>query len=98
MKYIFEWDPHKAKTNHKKHHIAFETATTVFKDEHAISIYDDEHSNDEERWITLGMDALTRVLVVVHLYFKIENNTCTIRIISARKAVAKEIDTYKGIT
>lgn len=44
------------------------------------------------------MDALTRVLVVVHLYFKIENDTCTIRIISARKAVAKEIDTYKGIT
>lgn len=98
MKYIFEWDSHKAKTNHKKHHVAFETATTVFKDEHAISIFDDEHSDDEERWITLGMDALTRVLVVVHLYFKIENDICTIRIISARKAVAKEIDTYKGIT
>lgn len=98
MKYIFEWDSHKAKTNHKKHHVAFETATTVFKDEHAISIFDDEHSDDEERWITLGMDALTRVLVVVHLYFKIENDTCMIRIISARKAVAKEIDTYKGIT
>lgn len=97
MKYIFEWDSHKAKTNHKKHHVAFETATTVFKDEHAISIFDDEHSDDEERWITLGMDALTRVLVVVHLYFKIANDTCTIRIISARKAVAKEIDTYKGI-
>ena len=98
MKYIFEWDPHKAKTNYKKHHVTFETATSIFKDEQAISIFDDEHSDDEERWITLGMDALTRVLVVVHLYFKIENDTCTIRIISARKAVAKEIETYKGIT
>lgn len=97
MKYLFEWDPHKAKTNYKKHHIAFETAATVFKDEHALSIFDDEHSNDEERWITLGMDDLTRVLVVVHVYFKIENDVCTIRIISARKATAKESNVYKGI-
>ena len=97
MKYIFEWDSHKAKTNYKKHHIAFETAATVFKDEHALSIYDDEHSNDEERWITLGMDTVTRVLVVIHLYRKIENDVCTIRIISARKATVKEIDMYKGI-
>ena len=64
MKYIFEWDYKKAKTNILKHQISFEDATSVFKDENMISIYDEKHSDNEDRWITIGMDLKTRTLVV----------------------------------
>ena len=53
MQYNFEWDPEKAKTNRKKHKVRFEHAATIFKDPKAISIYDNEHSRNEDRWITL---------------------------------------------
>jgi uncharacterized DUF497 family protein len=68
VKYIFEWDYKKAKTNLLKHKISFEDATSVFKDENMISIFDEEHSTNEERWITIGMDLKTRTLVVVHTF------------------------------
>ena len=96
INYNFIWDPIKAKTNTIKHKISFETATTVFKDKNAISIFDEEHSEDEERWITIGMDMETRVLVVVHTFLEINNENMTIRIISARKATKKEQKTYNG--
>jgi uncharacterized DUF497 family protein len=54
--YNFEWDPTKAQINLNKHKISFEKATTIFHDSNAISIYDEEHSYEEERWITLGLD------------------------------------------
>jgi hypothetical protein len=53
--YNFEWDPTKAQINLNKHKISFEKATTIFHDSNAISIYDEEHSYEEERWITLGL-------------------------------------------
>lgn len=53
MDYSFQWDSKKAKSNLTKHSVSFETATTVFIDKLAISIYDEEHSNYEDRWITL---------------------------------------------
>ena len=53
MQYNFEWDPEKAKTNRKKHKVRYEHAATIFKDPKAISIYDNEHSRNEDRWITL---------------------------------------------
>ncbi len=56
MKYNFEWDPKKATTNYKKHSVAFEVAVSVFKDKRAVSIYDENHSDSEERWITIGLD------------------------------------------
>ena len=95
MKYHFEWDWKKAKSNLVKHKITFEDATSVFKDENAISISDEEHSHEEERWITIGLDNVTRTLIVIHTFISIDKNHCNIRMISARKATKNEQKLYK---
>jgi uncharacterized DUF497 family protein len=95
MNYNFEWDPKKAKSNISKHKISFEDAISIFKDENAISIYDEEHSFNEDRWITIGMDFKTRTLVVIHTFVTVENENWNIRIISARKATKNEQKTYE---
>ncbi len=95
MNYNFEWDPSKAKSNISKHKISFEDATSVFKDKNAISIFDEDHSDNEDRWITIGLDTLTRTLVVVHTFITFNQNNCNIRIISARKATKNEIKFYQ---
>jgi len=95
MNYNFEWDVNKARTNFSKHKISFESATSVFRDEKAISISDEEHSDDEERWLTIGMDEVTRTLVVIHTYISMDANNCNIRLISARKATKNEQQIYK---
>lgn len=84
----YEWDPDKAKSNFKKHGIRFADAVGVFEDEKAISI-EDEHES-ESRFITIGMDFLSRILVVVYTFRKL-----VIRIISARKASARERKMYE---
>jgi uncharacterized protein len=83
----FEWDPVKAGVNQKKHGVSFEEAQTVFADERARLIDDPDHSEDEDRFILLGLSSSLRVLVVVHCY-RSEGNT--VRIISARKATREE--------
>ncbi len=95
MKYNFEWDTKKATSNYKKHAVAFEVAVSVFKDKRAVSIYDENHSDSEERWITIGLDEVTRILVVIHTYLIFSNDSCSVRIISARKATPKEIMMYE---
>jgi uncharacterized DUF497 family protein len=92
--YRFEWDRNKARINLAKHKILFEEAAMVFRDEHAISIPDDGHSQTEERWITIGMDESTRTLVVVHTFMSMSNTEWLVRIISARKASKKEQQIY----
>ena len=94
MNYNFEWDPKKAKSNILKHKVSFEQATAVFKDRNSISIFDDEHSEEEDRWITIGMDYQTKILIVVHTYNIIDRDNCNIRIISARKATKREQKIY----
>src|SRR3990167_1318039 len=89
----FEWDASKASLNKKKHGISFDEAKTVFFDENAKVIHDPEHSDDEERFIILGLSVNVRMLVVIHCYRK---NDCIIRIISARKATQKESMQYHG--
>lgn len=91
---IFEWDPHKAKTNIDKHGISFEEATTVFADEQAILFDDPDHSGDEERSILLGFSAMSNILIVCHC-LRGEGNI--IRIISARKATKTEEKQYNEI-
>lgn len=88
----FTWDKNKAKTNLEKHKISFEEAKTVFDDDSARLIFDPDHSEDEERFILLGMSYKLKVLTVVHCYKDDENN---IRIISARKSTKKEEKQYK---
>lgn len=83
----FECDEYKNRINRKKHGVSFEEAQSVFYDENARLIYDPEHSEDEDRYVLLGMSSKLRLLVVCHCYRKEDN---VIRIISARKAVRKE--------
>jgi uncharacterized protein len=87
----FEWDPAKAAANVKKHGIGFDEAKSVFADERAKLIADPAHSNDEDRFVLLGLSTKLKLLVVCHCY-RSKNNT--IRIISARKATAIESQQY----
>lgn len=93
MEYIFfEWDEKKNAMNQKKHRISFEEAKTVFDDVEALIIDDPDHSIDEERFIILGFSSRANLLVVCHCY---RQNDSVIRIISARKATAREADQYE---
>jgi uncharacterized DUF497 family protein len=96
LQYKFDWDPHKAKQNLQKHNLSFEQAAEVFLDPLAVSIYDEEHSLDEDRWITIGKDHINLILVVSHTFREENIDNCRIRLISARKATKKEIKQYKG--
>ncbi len=95
MQYNFEWDPRKAKSNIKKHKISFEQAATIFKDRRAISIYDDEHSDREDRWVTLGLSLNGILLVAHHTFEQLDNKNANVRIISSRKATKIEMKQYK---
>jgi uncharacterized DUF497 family protein len=88
----FEWDDEKATANVKKHGISFEEAKSVFHDERAKLINDPDHSEDEDRFVLLGLSETLRLLVVCHCD-RGENHT--IRIISARKATTKESKSYR---
>jgi hypothetical protein len=85
----YEWDTNKAQSNHQKHGIDFADTVSVFVDDFAITVMD-EHP-DEERFVTIGMDALGRVLVVVYTW---RSESC-IRLISARKATRRERQQYE---
>lgn len=95
FQYQLEWDPIKARQNTKKHGITFERAATVFLDPEALSIFDDEHSQQEDRWITLGIDRIGALLVVCHAYQEETEASAKIRIISARKATRNEAKQYE---
>jgi len=87
----FEWDERKNRANKKKHGVSFEEAQTVFLDEHALRFYDPDHSEDEDRFIMLGMSFKLRTLVVCHCY---RSQDAIIRIVSARKATKNEAAAY----
>ena len=87
----FEWDKRKEKANVKKHGISFDEARTVFYDENAIQFFDPNHSDDEERFILLGVSFKLKVLVVCHCF---RESDSVIRIISARKADGDEKHEY----
>ena len=87
----FEWDKDKSRENKRKHKVSFEEAQTVFLDENAIRFFDPDHSQDEDRFIMLGMSFTLRVLVVCHCY---REDDLVIRIISARKADRREQSDY----
>ena len=95
MRYNFKWDPVKANENVRKHKVNFQRAGTIFHDPHAISIFDEEHSREEERWITIGKDNSEILLVVAHTFQGINASSCRVHIISARKATKKERKQYE---
>jgi len=80
---IFDWDPKKEKTNAKKHGVSFEDAKIAFYDETAIVFLDPDHSDEEDRFILLGLSVRAGVLVVCHC---VRENDSFVRIISARHA------------
>lgn len=93
----FEWDPVKARANQKKHGVSFEEGTEVFRDPLAISIFDEDHSTDEDRWITLGATSQGTVLVVVHTFREVgSQGETTVRIISVRQANRRELKDYEA--
>lgn len=95
MEYIFDWDPKKGALNRRKHGVGFERAATMFLDPQAVSIPDEEHSGEEERWVTIGLDASGNLLVVVHTFEEADSARCKSRLISARKATKKEAKQYE---
>ena len=90
----FEWDPNKEAINIKKHGVSFEQAAYVFADQFSLSMFDNEHSNQEDRWLILGKSNNEMILLIVHT-FRNSGNEETVRIISARKATKNEEKTYK---
>jgi uncharacterized DUF497 family protein len=89
----FEWDNRKEKSNQKKHGVSFEEAKSVFYDDNAIEFYDFDHSDEEQRFLLLGLSTKLRILLICHC-FKEESGI--IRIISARKATKNEQKEYIG--
>jgi len=88
---VFKWDDRKNKANIKKHGISFEEARSVFFDEKATAFFDPDHSEDEDRFILLGISVRLRILVVCHCFREDET---VVRIISARKADKEEAQDY----
>jgi uncharacterized protein len=90
MELTFEWDDRKAEANFRKHRVLFEDAASVFGDPNAITIYDDAHYTKEERFVTIGLSMKGPLIVICHT-----DRGNKIRIISARKATAKERRQYE---
>jgi hypothetical protein len=89
----FDWHPAKAAANLRKHGVSFDEAETVFSDDHALLLDDPDHSDEEDRFLLLGLSAALRVLLVVHCY-RAEGSV--IRIVSARKATPTERAQYSA--
>ncbi len=96
MRYRFDWDPAKEAQNLRKHRVAFRRAATVFRDPNQLSLYDAEHSEDEDRWITIGIDNTGVLQVVIHTFQQVGEDLFEIRVISARKAIRREVEQYRG--
>jgi len=92
MPLTFEWDPRKERSNLAKHGVGFEQASTIFGDRSSLTIPDPEHSQTEERYITISRAFTDKLLVVVHT--ERGNN---IRLISARRASRRERRFYEKV-
>lgn len=89
----FEWDPSKDRANQAAHGVSFAEASTAFYDDHGLLLDDPDHSDDEDRFVLLGISASLRLLVVVHCY---RGGDARIRIISARRATRPESRDYQS--
>lgn len=86
----FEWDPAKARANQKKHQVSFGDAATVFREPLSITIYDPDHSQEEDRFLTIGFSASGQLLMIAHT-----ERSDQIRIISARELTRAERKVYE---
>jgi uncharacterized DUF497 family protein len=92
----FTWDPAKAASNLGKHGVSFAQAATVLLDALALTVFDAEHSEFEERWFTLGLSSEGRLLAVSHTYTATGPDAARVRIISAREATRNERRQYEN--
>ena len=92
VEFEIEWDPRKDRANQKKHGVSFQEAAAVFVDERALFMADSEHSEDEDRFVLLGLSATMRIILVCHCYLESDQ---IVRIISARKATRSERTQYR---
>jgi uncharacterized DUF497 family protein len=90
----FEWSPAKASANLDKHGVSFEEAQSIFYDDFAVQFFDEENSQDEDRFLMLGMSSGARLLIVCHCE---REEGDVIRLISARKATRNERQHYTGV-
>ena len=90
MGYVFEWDSRKERENARKHRVSFVEATTVFGDPRSLRLDDPDHSQDEMRYLLLGVSIRDRVLVVAF----VERHS-RVRLISARRATRRERSQYE---
>jgi uncharacterized protein len=95
MELIFEWDKNKASANLRKHKVSFDEAKTIFADELLVTFPDEIHSDNEERFVSIGTSANSRILLLVHTENDVEENKIVIRIISCRKATNLERKVYE---
>ena len=92
----FEWDPRKAAQNLQKHRVPFEEACTIFADRSILTVHDEEHSESEDRWASMGFSSAGRILVVIHTWPEPEDEgEELVRIISARRANKREQGVYQ---
>jgi uncharacterized DUF497 family protein len=94
-RYQFDWDPAKAAVNLAKHGVAFDAAMTVFLDPLARSRFDEDNSDEENRFVTLGEANNGQLLVVIHTYVESAPHRVHIRIISARRPTGREARQYR---
>jgi uncharacterized protein len=94
FQFKFEWDPQKALSNLAKHGVSFPQAASVFLDPLAATVPDDEHSEIERRWATLGISGAGFLLVVIHTYVEVADGA-VVRVISARHATPSEMRDYE---
>jgi len=90
----FVWDPEKEKLNIRRHKVNFTESCHVFADPYALNMFDEDHSENEDRWITLGQIPNGKTLLVIHTYRELSDGEEVVRIISARKANKNEVKDY----
>jgi len=90
MALTFEWDNRKAIRNQRKHGVTFEEAATIFGDPLSLTIEDPSHSANEDRFVTIGLSATNRILIVIHI-----DRGQNIRLISSREATSHERKAYE---
>ena len=90
MELTFEWDEEKDLSNQRKHGVGFDEAKSVFNDPRSITIADEQHSDEEDRYIDIGISSRGRLIVVSYT-----ERGANIRIISCRKATKSERRTYE---
>ena len=95
---IIAWDPVKAAANISKHGVTFAQAAQVLLDPLALTVFDELHSQIEERWFTLGLTCDTKLLAVSHTYQHTGAVHVSVRLISAREATKRERQQYENET